>query len=304
MIFSSNQHEPLLLRCRSSALQGPSNGKPALTLKAAGVRPSKSRGQNFLVQPRIAAQIVNAAEIEADDAVVEIGPGMGALTELILDACPRNLTLVELDARLVAMLTERFGDDPRIKLLNRDFLTITRAELDSARIKVIGNLPFSTAAAILHHLSGYPESIGRMVLMFQREVGERIRALPGARNYGPLSVFSALYWQIIGHFRIAAGSFYPRPKVDAEVLIMEPRRLHEFDAALESDVRAMVRAVFSAPRKTIRNSLAGGLAIDPNAIEAALERANIDSSLRPAMLDRLQLIELARILRPATSIAG
>ena len=128
--------------------------------------------------------------------------------------------------------------------------------------------------------------------------------MPGARNYGALSVFSALYWQIIGHFRIAAGSFYPRPKVDAEVLIMEPRRVREFDAALERDVRATVRAVFSAPRKTIRNSLAGGLAIDPNKIEAVLEQANIDSSLRPAMLDRLQLIELARILRPATSIAG
>ena len=267
------------------------------------MRPSKSRGQNFLVQPRIAAQIVSAAEIEAGDAVVEIGPGLGALTERILDAGPGKLTLVELDARLAAMLAARFGDDPRIKLLNRDFLTITRAELDSARIKVIGNLPFSAAAAILHHLSDYHESIGRMVLMFQREVGERIRALPGARNYGALSVFSALYWQIIGHFRIAAGSFYPRPKVDAEVLIMEPRRLREFDAVLEPDVRATVRAVFSAPRKTIRNSLAGGLAIEPNAIEAALELANIDPSLRPAMLDRLQLIELARILRPATSPA-
>src|SRR5579872_3753242 len=172
MIFSPTQHGAPF-RCRGSSLHGLRGGQPALALKAAGMRPSKWRGQNFLVQPRIAAQIVSAAGIEAGDAVVEIGPGLGALTERILDAGPRNLTLVELDARLAALLAARFGDEPRIKLLNRDFLTITRAELDSARIKVIGNLPFSAAAAILHHLSGYHESIGRMVLMFQREVGER-----------------------------------------------------------------------------------------------------------------------------------
>jgi 16S rRNA (adenine1518-N6/adenine1519-N6)-dimethyltransferase len=303
MIFSSTP-QGLLLRSRGSALHSPRSSQPAGVLKSVGVRPSKSRGQNFLVQPSVAAQIVSAAEIEAGDSVVEIGPGLGALTERIIDACPGKLTLVELDGRLTAMLTARFGGDPRIKLLNRDFLMITPAEFDSERFKVIGNLPFSVAAAMLHRLCDYHESIVRMVLMFQREVGERIRALPGSRNYGSLSAFSSLYWQIIGHFRVAAGSFYPRPKVDAEVLIMVPRRAREFNAAEEPDVRAAIRAAFSAPRKTIRNSLAGGLRVDPDEIEAALELAQIDPSIRPAMLDRLQLIELARILRPATSIAG
>ncbi len=288
---------------RGSALHGPRSNPPGWVLKSAGVRPSKSRGQNFLVQPSIATQIVSAAEIQADDSVVEIGPGLGALTERLIDAYPGKLTLVELDAKLAAMLTARFGGDPRIKLLNRDFLTITQAEFNGDRLKIIGNLPFSAAAAILRHLSDMRESIGRMVLMFQREVGERIRALPGSRNYGSLSAFSSLYWQIIGHFRVAAGSFFPRPKVDAEVLIMEPRRSHEFSAAEEPDVRATIRAIFSAPRKTIRNSLAGGLGVDPNEIEAALESAKIKPSLRPAMLDRSQLIELARILRPVTSSA-
>ena len=301
MIFSLTQHEPPL-RGRNSALHG-NNGKPVQALKSAGVRPAKSRGQNFLVQPSIAAQIVSAAEIETGDSVIEIGPGLGALTERIIDTCPGKLTLVELDARLAAMLAARFGGDPRIKLLNRDFLMITRSEFDDERLKIIGNLPFSAAAAILRRLSDIRESIVRMVLMFQREVGERIRALPGSRNYGALSAFSSLYWQIIGHFRVAAGSFYPRPKVDAEVLIMEPRDGCEFNAAEEPDVRATIRAVFSAPRKTIRNSLAGGLGVDPNEIEAALESAKIKPSLRPAMLDRSQLIELARILRPATSSA-
>jgi 16S rRNA (adenine1518-N6/adenine1519-N6)-dimethyltransferase len=168
---------------------------------------------------------------------------------------------------------------------------------------LIGNLPFNLAAAILRRLCDYRQSITRMVLMFQREVGERIRALPGSRNYGPLSIFSSLYWKIISHFRVAAGSFHPRPKVDAEVLIMAPRADCEFTGDEEPDVRATIHAAFSAPRKTIRNSLAGGLAIDTHIIEAALRTARIDAALRPAMLDCSRLIALARILTPSTSAA-
>ena len=289
--------------CRGFALNGPRSDPPAHALQSAGVRPSRSRGQNFLVQPSVATQIVSAAQIEAGDTVVEIGPGLGILTERIIGAGPRKLTLVELDARLATALAARFGGDARVTFLNRDFLKVTRSEFGGERLKVIGNLPFSVAAAMLRHLCEYRESIVRLVLMFQREVGERIRALPGSRNYGSLSVFSSLYWRITGHFRVAAGSFYPRPKVDAEVLIMESRSELDFDSAEEPDVRITVRAAFSAPRKTIRNSLAGGLGIDTNAIEAALEIAAIDPSLRPAILDCSQLIALARILRPATSPA-
>jgi len=277
--------------------------KPARALKMAGLRPTKSRGQNFLVQQSVAEQIVSAAEISASDAVVEIGPGLGILTAQIIRAGPRRLTLVELDARLADVLAERFAGDDRVRLLNRDFLKVTRSELGSDRLKVIGNLPFSIAAAILRQLCDCHESIVRMVLMFQREVGERIRALPGSRNYGSLSVFSSLYWRIIGHFRIAAGSFYPRPKVDAEALIMEPRVDLDFNGGEEADVRATIRAAFSAPRKTIRNSLAGGLGVDSDRIKAALEMAKIDPLLRPARLDCSRLVALARILRPATSLA-
>jgi 16S rRNA (adenine1518-N6/adenine1519-N6)-dimethyltransferase len=278
------------------------SGQPARALKAAGVWPSKSRGQNFLVQESVAAQIVSAAEVAAGDTVVEIGPGLGILTERIISAGPRRLTLVESDARLATMLSARLPDD-RVRLLNQDFLMVTRSELGGDRFKVVGNLPFSVAARILRHLCDYRESIVRMVLMFQREVGDRIRALPGARNYGALSAFSSLYWQIVGHFRVAAGSFYPHPKVDAEVLIMEPRMELDFNGTDEADVRATIRAAFSAPRKTIRNSLANALGVHIDRIEAALEIGKIDPRLRPAMLDCSRLIALAGILRPATSPA-
>jgi len=282
-----------------SAGANPSD-RPSQVLKAAGVQPSKSRGQNFLVQPRVATQIVSAAQVEAGDTVVEVGPGLGILTVQIIRAEPRSLTLVELDGRLAAMLAARFGTDSRIRVLNRDFLKLSRAQLDSQRFKVIGNLPFNAAAAILRRLCDYSDSIVRMVLMFQREVGERIRAEPGSPNYSSLSVFTALYWQVIDHFRVAAGSFHPRPKVDAEVLIMEPRRERDFNPVEEAKIHSTIRAAFSAPRKTIRNSLAGGLGANPIEIEAALAAAKIDPAIRPAMLNLSQLIALARILQPAT----
>jgi 16S rRNA (adenine1518-N6/adenine1519-N6)-dimethyltransferase len=289
---------------RGPALLGPGNEAPGRALKRVGLRPSKSRGQNFLVQPSVAAQIVKAAQIEPCDTIVEIGPGLGMLTERILRANPRKLTLVEVDSRLAMVLEARFGPDHRVKLIPRDFLSFGPSELGNERLKVIGNLPFSAAAAILRKLCDYRESIARMVLMFQREVGARIRALPGARNYGRLSVFASLYWHTIDHFPVAAGSFYPRPKVDAEVLTMEPRRELDFSSREEADLRAIVRAVFFAPRKTIRNSLTGGLGISTEAAEEALQTAKIEPSSRPALLNCSQLIALARVLRPATSRAS
>jgi 16S rRNA (adenine1518-N6/adenine1519-N6)-dimethyltransferase len=290
--------------CPGSGLDSAGSWKQARALRLAGVRPSKSRGQNFLVQPSVAARIVRAAGIEPGDAVVEIGPGLGILSGAILDAGPRKLTLVEVDARLANTLAARFSADARVELLNHDFLTVAFSELGSESLKLIGNLPFSVAAAILRRLCDNRELVARMVLMFQREVGERIRAQPGSRNYGALSAFSSLYWDIAGHFPVAAGCFHPRPKVDAEVLIMQPRAERAFDNADEADVRATVRAAFSTPRKTVRNSLAGGLGTDIHTIEAALEAAKIDPSSRPAVLDRSQLVALARILRPASSAAS
>jgi 16S rRNA (adenine1518-N6/adenine1519-N6)-dimethyltransferase len=269
---------------------------PAAALKLAGVRPSKSRGQNFLVQHEVAAQIVHTAQIEANDTVVEIGPGLGILTELILEAAPRKLMLVELDARLAGVLRARFGGAAGVTVLDRDFVALAPSEFGKAPFRVIGNLPFNSAATILRRLTVWHDSIQRMVLMFQREVAERIRALPGSRQYGALSVYTSFYWRVTDHFRVAAGCFHPRPKVEAEVLILEPRRERIFDMVGERELSATVRAAFSAPRKMIRNSLAGGLGVEPKAVEAALEQAGIDPEVRPATLDLVHLIALAAIL--------
>jgi 16S rRNA (adenine1518-N6/adenine1519-N6)-dimethyltransferase len=269
-------------------------------LARAGVRPAKSRGQNFLTSAGVADRIVAAAQLSESDAVIEIGPGLGILTEKIIARPRRSLTLVELDSRLAERLEERFTN---IRVVNADFLAIdfTKLVRDSP-VKVIGNLPFNVAAAILRRLCDNSRLISRMVLMFQREVAARIRATRGDDAYGALSVFTALYWNIDLHFTVAAGSFHPRPKVDAEVLAFTPLTTPSFAADNEQDVLETVRASFSAPRKTIRNALSHALGIDSTQTVRALERAAIDPGARAEKLGVPDFLRLADALR--TELAG
>ena len=207
-----------------------------------------------------------------------------------------RLHLIEVDPRLTAGLAERFRSDPRVTVITQDFLQTDFGQLPAdGPIKVISNLPFNIAAAILERLCTYRALISRMVLMFQREVADRIRARPGTRAYGALSAFTATYWEILEQFRVAAGNFRPRPKVDASVLVFEPADL-SFAPREEAAILATIRASFSAPRKTMRNSLAGGLKLDPSEAEDALIRAAIDPSARPGNLSVADFIRLARTL--------
>jgi 16S rRNA (adenine1518-N6/adenine1519-N6)-dimethyltransferase len=276
----------------------------ARELEAAGVRPRKSRGQNFLVQPAIADRIVAAAAIAPGDEVVEIGPGLGVLSDRILRAEVRRLWMIELDARLAERLQSAFGGHPAVRVVCRDFLEVELAQMvERPPVKVIGNLPFNAAAAILRRLDETRDAIGRMVLMFQREVAERIRARAGERAYSALSVYTALYWETREHFRVAAGNFSPAPRVDAEVIAFAPHPQAPFAPAGETALLGTIRAAFSAPRKTIRNTLAGALDAAPQAIADALASAAIDPAARPGTLSVADFVRLADALKCAGAIA-
>jgi 16S rRNA (adenine1518-N6/adenine1519-N6)-dimethyltransferase len=288
---------------------GRSKWVPAIALARAGVRPSKGRGQNFLVQPAVADRIVAAARLEPGDQVIEIGPGLGILSERIVAYPIARLAMVEIDSRLAADLKDRFQSAPKVEVIEADFLDLEPATVfrDSPAV-VIGNLPFSSASAILRKLCDWRrmnsrQMISRMVLMFQREVAERIRARPGQPGYAMLSVVSALYWEIDSHFRITAGSFHPKPKVDAEVLIMRPRVPAPFADDEEHAVIETVRAAFSSRRKTLRNALSSGLKIVPARAQAALERAAIDPGARAETLDTAGFVRLTRALAVRTGDA-
>jgi 16S rRNA (adenine1518-N6/adenine1519-N6)-dimethyltransferase len=287
----------IVRKSRSHDERSPSRPAPALAI--AGVRPTKSRGQNFLTSGAVADRIVAAAELDKADHIVEVGPGLGILTEKIARLPHRSLTLVELDSRLAGQLADRFAGDVSVRVINADFLSLDFASIVAdQRIKVIGNLPFNVAAAILRRLSDNSRAISRMVLMFQREVAARIRARPTDDGYSALSVFTALYWDIDLHFTVAAGSFHPRPKVDAEVLRLTPRTELLFATHEERDILEIIRASFSAPRKQIRNSLSHSLGIDAAKIAQALERAAIDPGTRAETLGVADFVRLSRVLAP------
>ena len=272
--------------------------RPGTALSAIGVRPRKSRGQNFLVQVAVANRIVEAARLAPGDRVLEIGPGLGILSERIAAHPLSKLTLVELEASLATQLEQRFAGDRRVRVVNADFLKADFAALcDRVPTKVIGNLPFNAAAAILSRLCRYRAGIARMVLMFQREVAERIRARAGEPAYGALTVFTALYFRVESHFRVSAGNFHPRPRIDAEILVFEPQPRPIFNAEEESTVLETIRAAFSAPRKTLRNSIAHALHMNAGRVDETLRAAAIDPGARAETLPSPDFVRLARRLR-------
>jgi 16S rRNA (adenine1518-N6/adenine1519-N6)-dimethyltransferase len=286
-------------RTRTRAPRGARRGSSAgtTTPPRAEVRPRRSLGQNFLVQTAVADRIVAAAALKRGDVAIEIGPGLGILTERIAAHPIARLHAIELDQGLAARLAERFAGDRGVSVAHADFLEIdTAAMFASGRVKVVGNLPFNVASAILRKLCAHKDRIERMVVMFQREVAERIRARPGAPGYSALSVFSALYFEFGSHFRVGAGNFHPRPKVDAEVLVMVPRATPAFGPGEEDVVLQTVRAAFSAPRKTLRNALSHSLRADPAQISSALARAEIDPASRAEEHPALAFVKLARVL--------
>jgi 16S rRNA (adenine1518-N6/adenine1519-N6)-dimethyltransferase len=265
---------------------------PGRTLRAAGVKPSKSRGQNFLVQGAVADRIVALAELHPGDEVVEIGPGLGILSERILAAPVAMLHLVELDRELAARLRVKLTG--RLELIEADFLKIDLHTIAAQHpVKVIGNLPFNAAAAMLRKLGEARERISRMVLMFQREVAERIRAAPGDNAYGALSVLNALDWEIPQHFRVEAGSFHPRPKVDAEVLCFVPRRAPLYAPHPRAQVRDVIRAGFASRRKNLRNALSAGLRMRPQEVETLLAGLAIDPAARAERLAPMDFVRIA-----------
>jgi len=275
----------------------PDSARAPTILSAAGLTPSKSKGQNFLTQAAIADRIVAAAELNSSDDVIEIGPGLGILSERIVARDVRSLTLVELDRALAVRLREKFATDSCVAVIESDFLRADFRSLAKHSAKVIGNLPFNSAAAIFRMLCDHCDSIALIVAMFQREVGERLRARPHDSAYSALSVYAALYFDIDLHFRVAAGSFHPKPKVDAEVLRFRRATNPLFAADEEASVLETVRASFSAPRKMIRNSLAGGLRILARDAEAALSDARIAAAARAESLSPADFVRLARALR-------
>ena len=272
----------------------PEIASPAVTrriLKAFGLRASKRLGQNFLVDGSVVKDIVAAAEIEDGDRVLEIGPGIGTLTQGLLEA-GAHVTAVELDKKLPAVLAETLAAYDHLRIVPGDILkTDIRALMENQPFKVAANLPYYITTPILLALLEQNLPITHIVTMVQKEVAERMIAAPGSKIYGALSVAVQYHTEPRIVREVAPRSFIPAPEVASAVIACQKREKPPVDV---TDVRMffrVARASFGQRRKTLANALLGTGA-SKDTVRRALDAAAIDEKRRG---ETLSLAEFARL---------
>jgi 16S rRNA (adenine1518-N6/adenine1519-N6)-dimethyltransferase len=264
-------------------------------------RPSKRFGQNFLIDKSIITRIVEALNPRPNETIVEIGPGRGALTAPLLERVG-HLIAIEFDRNLIPVLTDTFGKKANFKLVQSDVLvTDICAEIRPAMTaRVVANLPYNIATAVLQRLIEKRACLTEFVLMLQREVVDRITALPGSAERGYLSVFVEAYCKTERLFDVAPGSFRPAPKIWSTVVRLEPRSKIVIEVKDENLLWQVVSAGFAQRRKTILNNLRSAPSPLQEKIKAhggasiVLCRAEVELQRRA---ETLALDDWARIVR-------
>jgi len=255
---------------------------------------TRSLGQNFLHDANQVRRIVAAAELESGDRVLEVGPGLGPLTELLVEGAGRVLA-VEKDARLVAVLRDRFPSDDRIELLEADALDWLRAESrDWSDWKCVSNLPYSVGSPILVELALNPRPPRRMVVTLQDEVIDRIAAKPDTEEYGVLTLLVGLRFRVASVFPIPRGCFFPAPDVESACAVLERRLDTGLDERHVGTFVRMVKAGFQQRRKMLPKLLAAEWPRE--AVMAAMERAGVPVTARAETVSREQFLAMASVL--------
>ena len=264
-------------------------------LKKFHLRAVKGLGQNFLIDAKIVRQIVSTAEISAGDEVLEIGPGIGTLTQGLLEAGAR-VTAVELDKKLPAVLSETLAGYENFHLVEGDILKLDLAELMPRPFKVVANLPYYITTQILLALLEKNLPVTKIVTMVQREVAERMTAAPGSKIYGALSVAVQLRSQASIAFEVPPKSFLPPPEVTSAVVVCNVRKLFDVD---EKFFMRVVRAAFAQRRKTLANSLAAA-----GFSREKISASGIDGSRRAETLSLEEFLRLSNFLRQCDKISA
>ncbi len=251
-------------------------------LKQYGLHADKRLGQNFLQDPYALEKIVQAAEIRPTDTVLEIGPGLGSLTRY-LAAAAQKVCAVELDDRLFPPLEAVVAPYHNVYLVHGDILEIELNEIiEQQDYLVVANIPYYITSALIRHLLESNPKPRRIVLTIQKEVAERICASPGDLSMLALSV--QVYGQARIATRISAGAFFPAPKVDSSVLVIDIYSSPRVDEKLLNIFFQLVKAGFSQKRKKLRNSISAGMRQTPTETEELLRAADIDPQRRAETL--------------------
>ena len=290
----------------------------ARILQAFHLKADKNLGQNFLVEESVVNRIAKAAELTPEDTVLEIGPGIGTLTQA-LAMTGASVVSVELDKRLIPVLQETVGAYKNVRIVQGDILKVNIPEIiaevkadrktadaagevaeaeseikQSDTFKVCANLPYYITTPIIMYLLEQKLPLERLVVMVQKEVAERMTAGPGGREYGAISVAMQYYTEPKIAFIVKAGSFLPAPKVDSAVLVCKRRSTPPVEVPDEKTFFKVVTAAFSVRRKMLNNSLKNMGGLNGEQVKAWLDRAGIDGRRRAETLSLEEFAMLAR----------
>jgi 16S rRNA (adenine1518-N6/adenine1519-N6)-dimethyltransferase len=258
-------------------------------------RPRKRFGQHFLTDPRSLSRIVEALAPEPSDTVVEIGPGRGALTELLSAACKR-LVAIEIDRDLVAHLRAVYADRPHVEIVEGDALEFNWAALAGPSYLLAGNLPYYITTPLLFRVLAIPRP-RRAVLLVQREVAGRLVARPGSSEYGALSVNVQVTASVRVVSRVSAGAFHPKPRVDSAIVLITPLAEPLLGASEEGPFRRFVQAAFGMRRKTLLRVMRELWVPDAAQASEILASLELTPSMRPEVLRPEDFVRVFRRLK-------
>lgn len=259
----------------------------------------RSLGQNFLVDLNYIEKIIAAVDIQADETVVEIGPGRGSLTERLVET-GASVIAVELDRNFVPFLKEKFAAEENFWIIEADALEVDFVEIikPATSAKLVANLPYNISTAILQRLIDYRPIFSEMILMFQREVVDRITAKPADSDRGYLSVLTEAYFDITKLFDVPPNAFKPVPKVWSSVVRIRPKNIQFENEKVESVFLKLISAGFRQRRKTIQNNLKTApdlhdLFAKHSGLQKVLIKSGFDPSSRAEAISLEQWIDLA-----------
>ena len=272
------------------------------------MRAKKSLGQNFLIDENVLSRIVSCVAPTADDVILEVGPGRGALTKL-LAASGAKFLAIEWDRDLLPLLSAEFAAAPNVEIGHGDILRVDLPQLLSSRgagkrWKVAANLPYNISSQVLFRFLECSGLFERLVLMLQKEVGDRLVAPAGCKDYGALTVLLRLHFDIRREFLVKPGSFRPIPKVDSAVLSFTPLAKPRAEVGDEDFFRRLVKGAFNQRRKTLLNSLrSAGFGAEDDSLSEALSRSGIDGGRRGETLSLDEFAALSRELLAGKTLA-
>lgn len=267
-------------------------------LQRHGLRTRKSFGQHFLVDDNVVGRILELARISPDDAVLEVGPGIGTLTAALI-AEAGSVVAVERDRALLPVLAETLAGAADLRVVCADAVAVPVAELGSPLgppVALVANLPYAVAATVVLRFFEELPSLRSATVMMQAEVADRMCASPGSKDYGAYTVKLRLFAEPAGRFAVARSCFLPPPRVDSAVLRLE-RVTRDVPADVGRDAAVLADAAFSQRRKTLRNSLSAALGAAVSEVERTLVSAGVDPGRRAETLSVDEFLVLAAVFR-------